>query len=38
MGYERYDETRIQRRNIQKGRIARKIYGKEIIQVVRQKV
>jgi len=32
--YERCSETRMQGRNISKGRAAREIYGKEIIWVV----
>jgi len=35
-GYGRRGAVRAQRRNILTGRIARKIYGKEIIRMVRQ--
>jgi len=37
-GYEKCGKTRMQRRNIQKRRVAGKIYGKEIIWMVGQKV
>jgi len=33
--YGRHSKTRTQRRSIQQGRIARKVYGKEIIWMVR---
>jgi len=38
MGYRKYKTTRKKRRDIQKKRTARMIYGKETIWVVRQKV
>ena len=31
MGYEKCGKTRMQRRNVQKRKVAGKIYGKEII-------
>jgi len=36
--YRRCGKTRMQGRNVQKRRVARKIYGKEIIWIVGQKV
>jgi len=36
--YERYGAARARRRDVPMERIARNIYGKEIIQVVRQAV
>jgi len=38
MKYRRCGKTRMQGRNIQKRRIARKIYGKLAIRMVRQKI
>jgi len=34
----RYSKTRMQKRNIQKRRIARKVHGKKTIQIVRQEI
>ena len=36
--HRRYDKTRTQGRNVQKGRIAREIYGKKTIWIVRQEI
>jgi len=36
--HRRYGKTRTQGRNVQKGRIARKIYGKKTIWMVRQEI
>ena len=36
--HRRYDKTRTQGRNVQKRRIAREIYGKKTIWIVRQEI
>jgi len=38
MGYGKYKMTRKKKRNIQKRRTARTIYGKETIWIVRQEI
>jgi len=37
-GYGRYDMTRVQRRDVPTKKTTREVYGKEVVQIVRQAI